>query len=103
MLVNPLLKESVRDLQRDHLPIQREKLDRFDPYVKILLTDSFLQRIDDFRPQVLHSSVLMGNDYGKVVGNGEPHFGLNILDYGHLQVSFHKFSTIVDKWNKGEI
>jgi hypothetical protein len=45
----------------------------------------------------------MGNDYGKVAGNGEPHFGLNILDYGHLQVSFHKFSTIVDKWNKGEI
>ena len=42
VFVDPLLEESVRDLQLNLFSFHRDKVDGFNPDVEILLTDSFL-------------------------------------------------------------
>jgi hypothetical protein len=60
VLVDPIFEEAVRDLEFYALFFDRDKLDGFDPNVKILLTDPFFQRVYHFRPQAFHELDLDG-------------------------------------------
>jgi hypothetical protein len=54
VFIDPLPEKSVRDLQFHTLLIQRDKGNRFNPDVEILLTNPLFQRVGHSTPKIFH-------------------------------------------------
>jgi len=102
VLIKPLFEKTVRNLQLHLFSVDGDEVNRFNPNVKILLTNPLSQGIDHIRPCIFHGKNLRSLG---VQNEGNLWNGQNLSEkekafvFNGLRISFHNVSTIVDKRN----